>query len=118
MARDTAYYERVAQGLRQAAEASRVESDPERALSHLTLTATDVLGDLEAGRRTGALKPGERPFFCSGVFFAAPRRDHLILVAEHGYPPEQRRARISIMDSRPGYTVRTGEPVVLPNTDE
>src|SRR5262245_50320340 len=118
MARDVDYYERVARGLREAAERSRRESDPEQAMRHLTLAATQVLGDTDASKRPGSLKSGEASMTCSGIFFAAPRRDHLVLLAEPGYPPEQRRARIDINDSRPGYTVRTGEPVALPNTDE
>lgn len=117
MARDVAYFERAARGLRGAAELSRQETDPERALTHLTRIAGEVLGDREAGGRPGALKPGERDFTCNGIFFAAPERDHLILLAEHGFPPAQHRLRIGIMDSRPGHTVRTGEAVVLSNTD-
>jgi GAF domain-containing protein len=117
MIRDADYFERVTGGLRAAAELSRRESDPERALVPLTRAAGEVLGDREAGRRLGALKPGERDFVCSGIFFAAPAQDHLILLAEHGFPPEQHRLRIDIGDSRPGHTVRTGEAVVLSNTD-
>src|SRR3989442_996850 len=112
MAPATAYFERVTRGLREAAEASHVESDPERALSHITSVAQQVLGNSEAGTRVG-----EADFRCSGVFLIAPSRDHLILLAEHGYPPEQHRARISVMDSNPGLVVRTGEPKIVPNTD-
>jgi hypothetical protein len=72
--------------------------------------AQNVLGDPELTRRES--------FKCSGVFLLAPGGDHLILLAEHGYPPEQHRGRISIMDSNPGLVVRTGEPKIVPNTDE
>jgi GAF domain-containing protein len=115
---DTDYYQRVTRGLQEAAAASRRETDPEAALSHLTRIACKVLGDPDSGKHPGALKPGERDIRASGIFFATPGREHLILFAEHGFPAEQRHLRISIMDSRPGHTVRTGEPVVLPNTDE
>lgn len=111
MTADGAYFDRVARALQVAAERSRVENNAERALSRITHAAQDALGDPAAGKREGE-------FRCSGVFLVAPSRDHLILLAEHGYPPEQHRARISIMDSRPGYTARTGEPVVVPNTDD
>jgi GAF domain-containing protein len=116
--KDLAYFERVTRGLQEAAEATRRETDPEAALRHLTRIASDVLGDLDSGRRPGALKPDERDIKVSGIFFAAPKRDHLILFADHGFPAVQRHLRISITDSRPGHTVRTGEPVVLPNTDK
>ena len=110
---DETYFERVTRGLQEAAEASRVESEPERALSHITRIAQQVLGDPEAGTRAG-----EGAFRCSGVFLVAPSRDYLILFAENGYPPEQHRARISVMDSNPGLVVRTGKPKIVPNTDK
>jgi GAF domain-containing protein len=110
MPRDVPYFERVTRGLWEAAERSRAEDDPERALAHLTHMAQNVLGDPELTRRES--------FKCSGVFLLAPGGDHLILLAEHGYPPEQHRGRISIMDSNPGLVVRTGEPKIVPNTDE
>jgi putative methionine-R-sulfoxide reductase with GAF domain len=116
--KDSAYFERVLTGLQQAAELSRKESEPEEALRHCTRIARAVMGDLDAGKRPGALKEGERDFKVSGIFFAAPKRDHLILLADHDFPGEQRHLRISIMDSRPGHTVRTGQPVVVPNTDK
>ncbi|PWT93196.1 MAG: GAF domain-containing protein [Proteobacteria bacterium] len=112
MEASTAYFERVTRALQEAAEASRVETDPERALSRITAIAQQALGDPDAGRRTG-----EGDFRCSGVFLLAGSRDHLILHAEHGYPPEQHRARISITDSNPGQVVRTGQPKIVPNTD-
>jgi GAF domain-containing protein len=113
MAPDVAYFERVLGGLRDAAEASRSERDPERALNAITRAAQQVLGDPDAARRAGA---GE--FRCSGVFVVAPSRDHLILLAENGYPSDQHRARISVNDSNPGLVVRTGKPKIVPNTDE
>jgi GAF domain-containing protein len=115
--KDLGYFERVMRGLQQAAEASRGETDAEAAVGHITRMARDVLGDPDSAKRPGALKPGERDVKVSGIFFAAPKRDHLLLFADHGFPAEQRHLRISIADSRPGHTVRTGEPVVLPNTD-
>ena len=115
--KDVAYFERVMRGLQEAAEAARRETDPEAALRHITRIARDVLGDPDAGTRPGTPEQDERDIKVSGIFFAAPKRDHLILFADYGFPTEQRHLRISITDSRPGHTVRTGEPVVLPNTD-
>ena len=115
--KDLGYFERVMLGLQQAAEASRGETDAEAAVEHITRIARDVLGDPDSAKRPGALRPGERDIKVSGIFFAAPKRDHLLLFADHGFPAEQRHLTISITDSRPGHTVRTGEPVVLRNTD-
>ena len=117
MERGAAFFERVTQGLLAAAEASRVETDPELALAHITRIAQQVLGE-HTGQQSQAAGAGEPEFRCAGIFFAAPKRDHLILLAEHNYPPEQHRARISIQDSNPGLVVRTGEPKIVPNTDE
>jgi GAF domain len=118
MQRDTAFFERVTQGLQAAAEASRVESEPELAVGHITRIAQEVLGAHSSGKQSNETASAEPEFRCAGIFFAAPARDHLILLAEHGYPPEQHRARISIMDSNPGLVVRTGQPKIVPNTDE
>ena len=118
MGRDIAFYERVTQGLQAAAEASRVETDPELAVAHITRIAQEVLGERASPQQPRGPKAGAAEFRCAGVFFAAPARDHLILLAEHGYPPEQHRARISIHDSNPGLVVRTGQPKIVPNTDE
>jgi GAF domain-containing protein len=117
MTKSATYYEGVIRGLQAGAEASRAETDPEVAVAHLTRIARDVMGNPDAGKEPGAIKPGERDFKVSGIFFAAPKRDHLVLFADHDFPAEQRHLRISINDSRPGHTVRTGEPVVVPNTD-
>lgn len=117
MPKDASYFLRVIEGLQSAAEQSRSESEPEAAVRHITRVAREVMGDRDAGKQPGALKAGERDFKVSGIFFASPRRDHLVLMADHDFPAEQRFLRISIADSRPGYTVRTGTPVVVPNTD-
>jgi hypothetical protein len=48
--RDATYFERVIHNLRQAAEKSRLEPDPEGALRHITHRARVVLGDPDAGK--------------------------------------------------------------------
>lgn len=117
MARSTDYFDRVTKGLEEALVASRSEADPERAVRHFTRITRQVLGDPEAPAKPGALKPGETQFTCSGIFFLAPARDHMTLLADHGFPANQRLARISSKDSRPGNTVQTGIPAVVPDTD-
>jgi hypothetical protein len=115
MAYDIAYYERVARGLAEAAAASRVETSPEKALLAITECARNSVGDPTARERPGAVNPGDPDFVISGIFFVAPARDHMVLVVDNGF--DVRLARIGINDSRPGNTVRTGEPAFLANTD-
>ena len=117
MGKDSAYYDRVLLAFEKAAERCRAETDPEAAVRHLTKTTRDVLGDPDAPTKPGALKPGETQFVVSGMFIIAPKRDHMILHADHGFPASQRFARISTVDSRPGHTVQTAIPAVVPNTD-
>jgi hypothetical protein len=112
---DIAYYERVAHGLAEAAKASRGETNPEKALFNITECARVSVGDPTARERPGAITPGDPDFVISGIFFVAPTRDHMVLVVDNGF--DVRLARIGINDSRPGNTVRTGEPAFLANTD-
>jgi len=112
---DIAYYERVARGLAQAAAVSRSETNPETALFNITECARVSVGDPAARERPGAINPGDPDFVISGIFFVAPTRDHMVLVVDNGF--DVRLARIGINDSRPGNTVRTGEPAFLANTD-
>jgi hypothetical protein len=118
MPKDPNYYDRVLGGLQRASELSRLETDPEKAVSHFTRITREALGDPDGPSRPGALKPGETQFSSSCVFFIAPKRDHMVMCADHGFPPEQRHAQISVTDSRPGHTVQTKTPAVVPNTDE
>src|SRR5690606_5504452 len=92
--------------------------DPEAALRCFTGSAMQALGDPEAYREPGALRPDERHFAIGAAFMVAPAREHMILFADFGFPPEQRHLRIAICDSRPGHTVRTRLSAVVPNTDE
>ncbi len=117
MAKDGAYFDLVTRGFEQAAERCRAETDPELAIRHLTKATRALLGDPTAPSKPGALKPGETQFAVAGIFVVAPKRDHMILLADHGYPDSQRHARISTTDSRPGNTVQSGVPAVVPNTD-
>lgn len=117
MPRDAAHLEHTMAELHFANRMADDESHPEAAMRHFTRSARAIMGEPDAAARPGGLMPGERNFRVSGIFFAAPARDHLILLADHDFPPEQRHLRISIGDSRPGHTVRNAAPVVVPNTD-
>ena len=94
-----------AQALARLAEATRAANaapDVESALRYLTAATQEVLGDKEAHLRPGGLRAGERQFTDSGIFLITPDRQHNLLVAEHGFPPEQHRLRIPIDLGPPG----------------
>ncbi len=90
----------------------------EDAMSILTGAARRYLGDRSAAGRNGALKTGERDYRVSGVFLIAPDRRHNVLVANHGFPTEQRRLSIPIGWNHPGQVVTTERMMLLENTDE
>ncbi|MEM1430534.1 MAG: GAF domain-containing protein [Pseudomonadota bacterium] len=101
-----------------AARIAACEPGPERALGHLTALAHDALGDLTAVRRPGALLDGERDYRVAGVFVITPDQRYNMLVANRGFPAEQRRLAIPITWNHPGEVVRTEAPILLSNTDE
>ena len=92
--------------------------DAESALALLTAAVRELLGDKEAHLRPGALKVGERQFSVSGVFLIEPDGGHHLLVAEHGFPPEQHRLRVPIDVGHPGRVVARQQPLLLANTDD
>ena len=100
-----------------AAEACK-QADVEHAFGHLTALAIAELGDNSAIDRPGALKPGERDYRVSGVFLITPDRRYNMLIANQGFPPEQRRLSIPIAWNHPGTVVETQKPLLLENTDE
>lgn len=91
--------------------------DTETALRLATQATFDLLGDRQAHQRPDALKEGECQFFVSGVFLVTPATDAHILVAEHGFPPEQHRLRIPIDTGHPGWVYQHQCPLILANTD-
>ncbi len=91
--------------------------DAESALACCTRAALETLGDEHAHLRPGALKPGERQFRISGVFLVKPDASGHVLVAEHGFPPEQHRLEIPIDLGHPGWVYHHQEPLILANTD-
>lgn len=105
--------ERLGDVGRQASEAQDVEA----ALRVATHTTFDLLGDRQAHLRPGALKAGERQFFVSGIFLVTPEVDGHLLVAQHGFPPEQHRLRIPIDTGHPGWVYQHQQPLLLANTD-
>ncbi len=100
-----------------AAEASALD-DTEAAFSVLTRSVVETLGDGLAGTRDGALLPGERDYRVSGVFLIAPDRRHNVLVANQGFPAEQRRLSIPIAWNNPGQVVAHERFMLLENTDQ
>jgi hypothetical protein len=104
--------------LADATEKAAAAPDVEVALGYLTAATQAVLGDKEAHLRPSGLKPGERQFTISGIFLITPDRQHNVLVAEHGFPPEQHRLRIPIDLAHPGWVVKHRRPLLLANTDD
>jgi hypothetical protein len=92
--------------------------DVESALSAISAGAWTSLGDPVAHERPGALKPGEHQFAVSGYFMLTPDGTETVLVAEHGFPPEQHRLRIASDLAHPGWVVKNRKPLLLANTDE
>ena len=93
-------------------------TDIEGSLAILTAAARSLLGNRSAASLEGALKPGERDYRVSGVFLIAPDRRHNVLVANQGFPPEQRRLSIPIAWNHPGRVVATERTLLLENTDD
>ena len=88
-----------AEALPTLAEATRAANgapDVESARGHLTGATREVLGDKEAHLRPGGLRAGECQFVVSGIFLITADRQHNLLVAEHGVPPEQHHLRIPL----------------------
>jgi hypothetical protein len=110
--------DRAWSALREATLAADNATDAESALRPLTAATREVLGDRHAHLRPGGLKPGERQFTVSGVFLITPDRAHNVLVAEHGFPPEQHRLRIPADFAHPGWVVQHQQPLLLANTDD
>lgn len=108
------WLDRVSDGIRRA----RAADDLESALRVLTRLAHDALGDTDAAQREGALLSGERDYRVSGVFAISPDRAYNVLMANVGFPVEQRRLSIPIDWAHPGGVVRTEKPLLLENTDD
>jgi len=104
--------------LAEATRAANGAPDAESALRYLTAATQEVLGDQEAHLRPGGLRAGEHQCTDAGIFLITPDRQHHLLVAEHGFPPEQHRLRIPIDLGHPGWVAQHQHPLVLTNTDE
>ncbi len=109
---------RAMQQLAELGELACHATDAESALRLITRATFDLLGDRQAHHRPGALKPGEQQFFVSGIFLVSPAADTHLLIAEHGFPPEQHRLRIPINTGHPGWVYQHQRPLILANTDE
>lgn len=98
--------------------ATNLADDAEQALHRIGLTAIDCLGDKEAVNRPGGLLTGETDHALTAFFLITPARDSMVLLAESGWPPEQRRLVIDIAEGRPGWVIANRKALVLPNTEE
>jgi hypothetical protein len=114
----TATADAVLAQLRIAGEEAAAAADVEAALRCLTHGVQPLVGDPDAHLRPGGLKPGERQFSVAGAFIITPDRAYNMLVANFGFPPDQRRLSIPIALGHPGEIVRTERPLLLANTDE
>jgi GAF domain-containing protein len=114
----TAFAEQVIAGLAEAGAAAGAADGPEAAMRALSAFCQATLGDHAASARPGALKPGERDYRVSGCFLVTPDRRWHMLVGNIGFPPEQARLMIPIEGGHPGRVMRSGQPLLLANTDE
>ncbi len=103
--------------LGEAGAAAFAAEGPEAALHALALGCHATLGDRAAAQRPGALKEGERDYRVAGCFLLTPEGFHM-LVGNVGFPPDQRRLMIPAEGGHPGRVMRTGQPLLLANTDE
>ncbi len=104
--------------LAEAGAAALDAAGPEEALHALARGCQAALGDHDAHRRPGALKDGERDYRISGCFMVTPDARWHMLVGNVGFPPDQRRLMIPIEGGHPGRIMRSGQPLLLANTDD
>ena len=90
----------------------------EDALRVITSCAIENLGDKDAWTRPNSLKPGEKKYSVAGIFLIAPDRRYNVLVANRGFPKEQRRLSIPINWNHPGQVVSNQKLWLLENVDE
>ncbi len=105
-------------GVSEALLAAGAASEAESGLMALSRATFELLGDRQAHLKPGALKDGEHQFFVSGFFLVSPDRQSHVLVAEHGFPPEQHRLAIPIALGHPGWVYDHQVPLLLANTDQ
>jgi hypothetical protein len=111
-------FEDAMKALGDAVRAACAAAGPEEALREITGLGPRLLGDRDAHLRPGALKAGERQFTVCGAFIVTPDAKDNLLIAEHGFPPEQHRLRVDIALGHPGWVVKHRRPRLLANTDE
>jgi len=104
--------------LARAGAAALDAAGPEEAMRALAEGCREALGDRDAARRPGALKPGERDYRVGGCFVVTPDARHHMLVGGVGFPAEQRRLMIPIGGGHPGRVFASRDPLLLANTDE
>ncbi|MEN9775062.1 MAG: hypothetical protein RL322_2132 [Pseudomonadota bacterium] len=100
------------------AHQASLETDPEHALHHLVSAWVAGLGNRQAHLQAGTLRPGERQYYVGGCFMVTPDQNWHMLIANSGFPAEQRRLMIPIEAGHPGRVRQSGQPMLLANTDE
>ena len=104
--------------LAEVARAACDVAEPEAALHRLVKAWVAELGDRDAHLRPGALREGERQYYVGGCFMVTPDERWHMLIANEGFPPEQRRLMIPIEAGHPGRVRASGQAMLLANTDD
>jgi hypothetical protein len=104
--------------LGESARAACDEVEPEAALHRLVSAWVAELGDRNAHLRPGALREGEHQYYVGGGFMVTPDAAWHMLIANQGFPAEQRRLMIPIDAGHPGRVRASGQAMLLANTDE
>lgn len=99
-----------------ALEAARGATTPEDVIAAPMALLQSRLGDRQAHTRPGALPEGQSQFFAAGGFLAAPDGEHLMLIGNTGFPPEQKRLCIPRTGGDPGRVIASGEGLLLRDT--
>ena len=100
----------------EAARDAAIADGPEPALHAIAAVFFARLGDRQAHLLPEALTPDQRQFFVAGAFLVTPDNNHLMLVGNYGFPPEQKRLLVPIDGGNPGQVIASGEPLLLADT--
>jgi hypothetical protein len=111
------FYQDAMRMLGEATQQGATAAHAEEAVFGITLALTNLLGDRDAHRRPGNLKPGEFQQFGCGAFFLTPDGKSNLLIAPVNYHPEQKHMKVDATLGHPGWMVKNQKPLLLANTD-
>ena len=94
------------------------ENSAEAAMSIVTKTILDILGDKTAHLKPGGLKEGENQYSVSAAVMISKKKEFNIFFAQQNFPKHQYKLKIPVDHGHPGAVVKTGEPLLLSNTDD